>query len=256
MGKRVAIKIYKVGKRILPDELADATESSYLQGLTDVNVVKGSDGKKTILVKLENLPGASEWSILKQFPNGIICELREWIYNDSSVVTYTVAIDGSTYNIRSSTTSDISRYDYFYPFEFYVNPDNITPSYKKLLTEVRTRGAWEIQHWGDQITEIRVEGRTGGLHTIGKKVLTPDQDVTQSTAWKKISELKSLYLSDHDIKNSGSDSLLGMNYYDRFFIGYFSDFTGPIASSENPYIMKYAFTFKVQEETSTAVFSI
>ena len=44
--------------------------------------------------------------------------------------------------------------------------------------------------------------------------------------------------------------LLGMNYFDRYFIGYFTDFNGPEAQAENPYIVEFSFTFKVQQELS------
>jgi len=138
-------------------------------------------------------------------------------------------------------------------FEFYINPERITPSYRKLITETRTRGGWDVQHWGEQLIEIRVEGRTGGLIKGGALNLvkeftnSSDIDITQSYAWKRLNELKKLYDGDHkQIDIEGFVTKLGFNYYDRFYIGYFSEFSGPLADAEKPYIMNYSFTFKVE----------
>lgn len=138
-------------------------------------------------------------------------------------------------------------------FEFYLDPQHITPQYRKLQTEIRTRGGWEIQHWGEALTEVRVQGRSGGMHQLSPgKPLGKDDDVTQSLAWTRLNQLKTLYDVDHNVKNQADTVLLGMNYYDRYFIGYFTDFSGPEASSENPYIVEFSFTFKVQQELSVA----
>ncbi len=136
-------------------------------------------------------------------------------------------------------------------FTLYVNPQRVSPVANKRLTEVLTRGGYEIQHWGNALTEIQVTGKTGALF----KTSTGDYpannaviDVTQSLAWKKLSQLRDLYDTDHAIKNQEASVLLGMNYYDKFYIGYFTSFTGPTASAENPYQIDYSFTFKVQKE--------
>jgi len=140
-------------------------------------------------------------------------------------------------------------------FEFYVNPERITPSYRKLITETKTRGGWDIQHWGDQLTELRVEGRTGGLNRLGsdfvgpvpKFIKTKDIDITRSPAWQKLNELKQFYSDDHrQVREDGTVIKMGLNFYDRFYVGYFTEFTGPMADAEKPFIMNYSFTFKVE----------
>ena len=40
-------------------------------------------------------------------------------------------------------------------FEFYVSPQRIEPSFEKLQSETKTRGGWEIQHWGSRLTEVQ-----------------------------------------------------------------------------------------------------
>lgn len=166
---------------------------------------------------------------------------------------YYVRISGEKYFIREKgdVLSSIPNV-----FEFYVNPERITPTYRKLITETRTRGGWDVQHWGSQLTEIRVEGRTGGLIKGGVYPDTEGRfksagvDVTQSVAWKRLNQLKLLYDTDRMVlsRDNGDVIKLGFNYYDRFYIGYFTEFTGPSADAEKPYIMTYSFAFKVEKE--------
>jgi hypothetical protein len=54
-------------------------------------------------------------------------------------------------------------------------------------------------------------------------------------------------VEDHKERNIRIKTLLGLTYYDAFYIGYFTDFTGPVADAEKPYIMTFSFTFKSQE---------
>lgn len=152
-----------------------------------------------------------------------------------------------TSNINGNVNTNITEV-----FEFYINPQHLTPSYRKLQTEIRTRGGWEVQHWGNALTEVRVQGKSGGLHKIVEggtaRLLTANETVTDSTAWQKLDKLKSIYDNDQSVPNQTTQTLLGMNYYNKFFIGYFVDFTGPEADAMQPYMIDYTFTFKVQDE--------
>lgn len=134
-------------------------------------------------------------------------------------------------------------------FTFYINPNHITPNYKKLITEIRTRGGWEVQHWGNSLTEISVQGVSGGLLP---KNLEPGKpiDITTSPAWIKLSQLKKLYYDSNSNPNESSSITFGMNYYDMFYVGYFTSFTGPEGDAESPFLVKYNFTFKVTDEFS------
>ena len=139
-------------------------------------------------------------------------------------------------------------------FTFYINPVRITPSYKKIFNEIRTRGGWEIQHWGNALDELRVECITGGMNfrdELRTQPLDKTESVMNSHAWKKIVDLRSIYVQDHHNRNKQSKTLLGINYYDSFCVGFFTDFTGPIPDAEKPYIMSFSFTFKVQSTIYT-----
>jgi hypothetical protein len=224
---------------------------------------------------------ASSWYLEDISENDIIYSDKSWI--EGKVRIYPSSIpeySGSTFQYMDKTVHGPNKYGLYIKmdskkyyikgteektneednaavpnvFEFYLDPQHITPTYRKLQTEIRTRGGWEIQHWGDALTEVRVEGKSGGLHKFTHgTILGKEDDVTTSIAWQRLNQLKALYDSDHRVKNQKDTILLGMNYYDKYFIGYFTDFTGPIASSENPYIVDFSFTFKVQEELSTTL---
>jgi hypothetical protein len=215
------------------------------------NVFTDTDQKRKIALALSDLPGTFA---------GLDGSATKEVYEEGTLLY--VSVYGQKVYIRRSvpTTAD----DVPAAFEFYVNPHHITPSYRKLTTEVRTRGAWEIQHWGNALTEIRVQGKTGGVNRNRTRPLNPGQygadsqtlgpgeDITTSPAWQRLNQLKQLYETDHNLKNQEDAILLGMNYYDRFYIGYFTEFTGPEADAQSPYLMTFAFTFKVQEESSLA----
>jgi hypothetical protein len=186
--------------------------------------------------------------------------------NEASFIAegrYFVKINNRQFSILESQTN-ISNIQSIPPiFEFYVNPEHITPIYRKLNTEIRTRGGWEIQHYGAALTEVRVSGRTGGLQRDTSRTskqgdlgqtLKPGESITLSTAWVRLNQLKLLYDLDHQIPNTPSLIKIGLNYYDKFYVGYFTDFQGPEADAQQPYIMNYTFAIKVEQEMSLQTF--
>lgn len=169
-----------------------------------------------------------------------------------------IKVGSEEFFIRKDDTAQVG--EVLDTFEFYINPQRITPTYRKLITETRTRGGWEVQHWGEALTEIRVTGKSGGMHRLDRtlpsdpgqvgQTLQEAESITDSLAWKRLMQLKKFYDEDHQIKNREDLIMLEMNYYDKTYIGYFVDFVGPEADAEVPYQVNYGFTFKVQEERS------
>ena len=137
-------------------------------------------------------------------------------------------------------------------FQFLLNPQKINPEYKKLATKTRTRGGWEIQHWGNELSTLQVQGKTAGMHLIRDGVATrplnTNENIMDSTAWKNLAQLRDIYQNDHAVKNKSELILLGINYLDKMLIGYFLDFNGPETDAEKPYLINYSFNFQVQEE--------
>jgi len=221
----------------------------------------------TISLNINNIPAAASGSV-----GGILITSTPRTYivqseaaPNSQTPNYYIELATYKFYIAPSQLSKSDPTASPLVFEFYVNPQHLTPTYRKLQTEIRTRGAWEIQHWGNALTELKVSGRTGGLQRDATKPLNPGQrttdkvqaqtlsstqPITESTAWKKLLQLKTLYNNDHAAYNTEQVYKIGFNYYDSFYVGYFTDFMGPEADAESPYIMNYSFTIKVEQETS------
>lgn len=134
-------------------------------------------------------------------------------------------------------------------FVFNLNPSHVTPSYRKVISEIKTRGGYEIQHWGNTLTEIKVVGRSRGLipHSIDP---IQNADITLSQAWQKLMDLKDLYTASNSNPNVESSTVLSLTYFDTMYLGYFTDFVGPEADAEAPYLVNYSFSFKVIDELS------
>jgi hypothetical protein len=268
MAQRVIIRFYRVRSPLLP-----AVGGEVLQDIKGLNYLRNINARNT--VRQAQTSGGNSFLIITIFPDNMpdgYFDRSAWasVNIDAAGEEFEVLVDGSRYNMRYITLLNRRFYidtpggkyqsmsfDKEETFEFHVNPQRITPSIRKLQSEMRTRGGWEIQHWGNELEELRVEGHSGGMHKKledGKVVpLGPDDNVTKSIAWTKLSALKNLFYSDKDVFNNDyEDRLLAMNYYDDFYIGYFKDFAGPSSDSQSPFIINYSFTFKVTEKTQVS----
>lgn len=248
-GKRVPLKIYKLKIETVQkiDNFIEPefTANQYLLNKDTSNIFIDNSGTKVISVNINNLPPNTIDSSTSVFDFPSSYEVYEDDYGNSFI-----ELQNSRIYIQDPSLQQTVLNESQVIFEFYLNPENITPNFKKLITEIRTRGGWEIQHWGQALTDIKVTGRSGAM--IKKIVnnqevpLTDSDSVEDSIAWKKLTELSSLYTRDHLVKNKPVEYLLGLSVYDSFYVGYFTDFTGPILESTQPYIVSYSFNFKAQ----------
>lgn len=55
--------------------------------------------------------------------------------------------------------------------EMYLNPQSIDIRSQKIITEMRTKGGYMIQHWGEELDEITFQGHTGANGIEGINVL-------------------------------------------------------------------------------------
>lgn len=55
--------------------------------------------------------------------------------------------------------------------EMYINPQNFTINSKKQISEVRTKGGFVMQYWGEMLDEIRLSGTTGSAGIEGINIL-------------------------------------------------------------------------------------
>lgn len=58
-----------------------------------------------------------------------------------------------------------------YFVEMYLNPQNIDIKSQKIITQIRTKGGYMIQHWGEELDEITFQGHTGANGIEGIDVL-------------------------------------------------------------------------------------
>lgn len=255
MPVRIPLKIFVL--RQTSNIQTDNAQLRYLDNVTTEDFDRQSDGR----ILIPNNRGTDNTA-----PLANMSALSE-VFSDDSRGYYVMTSTGEKLYIREKNpqpfpTSVSSTY------EFYVNPQRLSPTYQKIQTEVRTISGWEVQHWGDALSELRIEGKSGGMHKrspyrpIESAVfdyskypegLLPGQSITDSTAWNKLIELKKLYDADHSIRNQEQLQLLGISVYKSFYVGYFTSFTGPTQDASDPYQFSYSFSFKVLYETTTTV---
>lgn len=53
----------------------------------------------------------------------------------------------------------------------YINPQSIDYNLKKLITPERTKGGYNIQYWGEELTTLVIQGHTGSSGVNGLNVL-------------------------------------------------------------------------------------
>jgi hypothetical protein len=250
MAQKRSIIIYTIPIRKLNNFNQQSTQrlvSNYLIGVDSTDILVRNQSVASSSAKIEEVYITSQ-----NFPpiDNINAEgYYRVLYENNNPY---IQINSKNYYIYNSNVvqSDLLT-DSREIFTFYVNPDRITPRYQKLQTEIRTLGGWEIQHWGNQLLELAVDGKTGGMHTVdsqGKtRALNENESIEDSKAWKKLVQLRTIYEKDQSRRNKQPVSLLGLSYLDGLYIGYFTTFVGPIPDAEKPYNMSFNFTFKVQE---------
>lgn len=259
MPQRVPIKIFRLEQN--KSGVFDVAPTRYAQGVTQDNLINNGDGTESI--RLQQTP------VNQPLADTVMSR----VYSDS-VGKYVIFDGAEKLYIRSSTPRANAPVPQV--FEFYVNPQRLTPAYQKIQTEIRTRGGWEIQHWGDALTELRVEGVSGGTHrrstvnvnrdpaiklwdntrsTDGGDGILDWESITNTEAWVRLMQLRQLYDIDHTVRNQEQLTLLGISVYDTFYVGYFTQFSGPNHEADKPYQFTYSFTLKILYETNVTTLS-
>ncbi len=164
--------------------------------------------------------------------------------------------------------------------EMYINPQSISYSDKKLISEQRTRGGYVVQYWGEELTTIKINGTTGssgieGINVLrdvyrseqiaiepfaldlageqalaqGPFALTEDSSESGSTA-----SLNEGVASMSDLVDAQTRPTLAslafsveMYYSGKIYRGFFTDFSVS-ESAEKIGLFDYDTTFKVTQE--------
>ena len=53
----------------------------------------------------------------------------------------------------------------------FINPQNISYAYKKLISKDRTKGGYTLQYWGEDLTQLNITGTTGSAGVEGINAL-------------------------------------------------------------------------------------
>lgn len=263
--------------RFLEQKKLTSSESEdvlYLQNLTEdsINFSSSENDEGSIFVEYNNLPTNFRSLFVEEVSGVNTIQLRTSfdyvIKSDYFNRQYDIIFDAvkSLYFIEvafpTSKSSFVFKKLFIKPNEiksddnkissyvFDVNPSEVNPSYKKLVTETRTSGGWNIQQWGNDLPVISFSGISKSLMQKDKK--KSEMDITSSEVWKNLIKLKNLYLeSSRSLKLS---TTFGISYYDSFFTGYFIDFQGPEIDVDSPFRVKYSFKFKVSQEIHSTTY--
>lgn len=181
----------------------------------------------------------------------------------NTTVPFIANTDSINVTIRSRTDASYCKHHVYYlrkepevdtskVFTFYINPQQMSPSYRKLITESRSRAGWIIQHWGNALTDYKISGVFGGMQPPNGVALQ-DWNIQNSEAFKNMVQLKQLYYNkDFQYNTNNLEALsnvtLELVLADKVVIGYFVDFNGPETSAEKPFLYSYSFTFRSYKE--------
>jgi len=266
LGKEKLIlrRLYLSGQQVTPNRSA----TDYLQGVTMGDVTTSStidpDGTPRTRQVID-VRNAITGQTFASYDN-TLCE----VYYDSTAKTHFVQpLPGGNKFFIYDPSQDVALGSESNVFEFYVNPRHITPQYTKSRTQIRTLGGWEIQHWGNELTTLTVQGTSGGMHRVNeggvnrglhigdphtlvgdKDAMIEQEGIRSSTAWKRLEQLRQIYQADHALRNVEQPALWSLEYQGRVYVGSFSAFTGPEEDADKPYMLAYSFAFVVEEEKS------
>lgn len=156
-------------------------------------------------------------------------------------------------------------------FTFRINPTHIKVNKSKLFTKLRTRGGFEFQHWGPDITEITLDGTTGNLSPtwVGTKFKTvlgvsvpipkdlynpdissgaPTED--NSDAMAAFRELDRLINNDQNETMVKNGSRFALSYRGQIFVGHIATFSYD-EKGDQPFQIYYTMQFLVHYEASS-----
>lgn len=154
-------------------------------------------------------------------------------------------------------------------FTFRVNPNHLNILKKKLFTKIRTKGGFEFQHWGPDISEISIEGITGNIRatgigiqnvSVGPVSLPAPYDRAaedfpteqNSPAYASFRQLERLYDDDQNDSKIENNQRLAIEYRQRIYVGHLAQFSYTEVATR-PFLFEYKITFLVHYEATSEV---
>lgn len=141
----------------------------------------------------------------------------------------------------------------------HVNPDSMSFSYTKNVQEIQTKGGYVEQHWGDQPSNITINGSTGGFMRLyaGRMPTASGSGIDmggsrrETIAYDKFLDLLALFHNNGAIYNSDGRILfhgfIKVSFDGQSHLGYMNNFQYN-ESTDKP-VFTYTIDFQVAEES-------
>ena len=242
MGKREVIRIWKLNKT---KEEKGATVSGYINVATRSNPLFPRGAEYIIEGSMEKIDDDTD--LTKKMDAGMVYR----VYRD-------VDEKNTPFIIRNSERFDIigkqENTEAKAYFIFHINPRNLHITKSKLITKIRTRGGFEFQHWGPDISIIAFGGTTGNVtptppESAKSMIDIPNPSEDNSEAYKIFKDFEILYEEDQTQQELGFMQMLGLEYRGNIFVGHLRNF-GYEEVGEKPFQFEYRAEFAVEYEAT------
>jgi len=139
------------------------------------------------------------------------------------------------------------------PLMMLVNPADFTVSGTKVINESFAKGGWVVEHWGEELDSITVNGRTGGFY-VGNFLFEEKAGLTRlqaqnSAAYQNLMALYLIYKNNgynyekqFDRRRINSIGNIRLYYDWTVYFGSFRNFR-LIENAEKPFQFLYNFEF-------------
>tara|TARA_B100000579_G_C22820314_1_gene850237 strand:- start:200 stop:1288 length:1089 start_codon:yes stop_codon:yes gene_type:complete len=120
----------------------------------------------------------------------------------------------------------------FYEKKFYLNPQSIGTSNKKMIQKQFTKGGYFVQYWGEELTSLAINGTTGsaGISEINKimSIYRHEQihfrqlSINKAKRFNKLMMDKQGGVIESALKNNnstGDNALDALSYLDQLLLG-------------------------------------
>jgi len=125
-------------------------------------------------------------------------------------------------------------------FKFWINPNKLKISRKKLTTRVLTKARHEILHWYPY-NDMIVLSYSGVSGTLYNDDVTHESSLAESDAWQNFERCKAVF--------DGATDDLTIVFDTKSYIGSFESFDFD-RDANNPYLISYNFVFRAYPELS------
>jgi len=133
----------------------------------------------------------------------------------------------------------------------HVNPKSMGLTYTKNVERFQTRGGWQEQHFGEQLTSINVDVSTGAFINVESGLAVSNR--RETIAYEKFEHLKQLFHNNGLVYDTNGTvqyrGKIRLMFEGGVFDGSFRDFS-VAESASSPFQFTASFTFKVEKEST------